>query len=239
MKSIAQLLFVFLLSIVTSAEAQEPINGLALKYLVQLPTEKSATPPVVILLHGYGSNEKDLFELRSSFPKNYIIIAARAPYSVSGGGYQWFEREIVNGKYTGRKDHLDHSRNAILKFIPQVVAKYGANAAKVYVMGFSQGAMMSYEAGLTAPKAVRGIGVLSGTMPESLKPLIRKSNELSAMKIFIAHGTADSRLPYADGKAAYDYLVSLGLKPEFHKYEGMDHTISQDVLHDLLKWLQG
>jgi len=240
MKKVILVLLVIFVALLHNVHAQksEIIDGLSLKYLVQLPAEKSAKPPIIILLHGYGSNEKDLFELRSFFSKKYIVIAARAPYSVDNGGYQWFEREIVNGKYSGKKEHLESSRLTILKFIAQVVNKYGADPSCVYLMGFSQGAMMSYEVGLTSPASVKGIGVLSGRMPESLIPQIKKTASLSALKIFISHGTSDTKLSYADGKAAYDYLLTLGLNPEFHTYEGMDHAISNDVITDLLKWLK-
>ena len=82
----------FLLIIIvfaTKSLAQLPTlqEDLALKYLVQLPVQKSVHPPVIILLHGYGSDERDLFELRNFFPKNYIIISARAPYALPQAGY--------------------------------------------------------------------------------------------------------------------------------------------------------
>ncbi len=214
-------------------------QSLALKYFVQMPTEKTAKPPVVILLHGYGSNERDLFDLRAFFPKSYLVVSARAPYTVTGGGYQWFEKELVNNKYTGKKEHLDFSRAAITKFISQVVRKYSADSTKVYLVGFSQGAMMCYEAGLTAPQLLKGIGILSGRLPESLKPLIKRTPELKKLKIFVAHGTADTRLSFADGKEAADYLRgTVGLKPEFHKYDGMEHSITNAVMLDLAAWAE-
>lgn len=212
---------------------------LSLKYLVQPPRQASAHPPVIILLHGYGSNEEDLFGLRTALPAQYLIASVRAPLTADVGGYQWFEREIVNGKYTGKKEHLEQSRQTILKFIAEFTKKYNADPANVYLAGFSQGAIMSYEAGLTAPAKIRGIAVLSGKMPESLMPLINKNDpNLKKLKIFIAHGTADSRLPFSDGKAANDRLVNMGMKPEFHGYQGMDHAISNEVMGDLLKWLK-
>lgn len=224
------------LSLAASAQLQ---SDLSLKYLVQQPRQVNAHPPVIILLHGYGSNEEDLFGLRVGLPANYLIASVRAPLKADVGGYQWFEREIVNGKYTGKKEHLEQSRKTILKFIGEFTKKYGADAASVYLAGFSQGAMMSYEAGLTAPGKIKGIAVLSGKMPESLIPLINtKDPELKKLRIFISHGTADSRLPFSDGVAAKDQLVKMGLKPEFHSYQGMDHSITNEVVADLLKWLK-
>jgi phospholipase/carboxylesterase len=208
-------------------------QDLALKYLVQLPAEKTAKPPAIILLHGYGSNEQDLFELRSSFPKNYLIVSARAPYLVGTNGYQWFN---LNG--TDQQAQINNSRELILKLLAQLNSKYNVDPKEVYVMGFSQGAMMSYEVGLTHPELIKGIGVLSGRLFPSLKQEIKTSADLKKLKIFISHGTADERIKFAEGKEASDYLKSIGLKPEFHAYAGMGHAISSDAMRDLIRWLK-
>jgi len=224
----------------SSASAQQAAlhEDLSLKYLVQLPVQRSAHPPVIILLHGYGSDEKDLFELRNFFPKNYIIISARAPYTLPHGGYQWYTMTQVGGIHDGNTAQLAGSRKLIEKFITEATAKYQANSKEVYLMGFSQGAIMSYQVGLTAPAMLRGIGVLSGTIYPSLKPLIKKSDALKQLKIFVSHGNVDQVIPYDEGKAAAGYLTKLGLSPDFHRYPGMGHSISKDVLFDLVAWLK-
>jgi phospholipase/carboxylesterase len=224
----------------TATTTAQPVlhEDLALKYLVQLPAQASAHPPVIILLHGYGSDEKDLFELRNFFPKNYIIISARAPYKLQEGGYQWYTPAQQNGIHDGSPTDLAASRKLIEEFIPQITAQYHAYPKEIYLMGFSQGAMMSYEVGLTAPATLRGIGVLSGTIYPSLKPLVKKSPALKQLRIFISHGTVDERVPFKDGEASAAYLKTLGLSPDFHKYAGMGHNISKDVLFDLVNWLK-
>ena len=97
---------------------------------------------------------------------------------------------------------------------------------------------MSYQVGLTSPDKVKGIAPLSGMIFPSLKPMVKNYQALKQLMIFSAHGTADNRIPFADGKAAVDYLKSIGLKPEFHEYPGMAHTISNEVIVDLLKWIK-
>ncbi len=223
-----------------SCLGQQPVlhEDLALKYLIQLPADNKGHHPVVILLHGYGSDEKDLFELRNSFPNNYIVLAVRAPYSLPGKGYLWYEFSNINGVHDGNKDQLENSRNLVVKFVNQVVAKYKANSEEVYLVGFSQGAIMCYQVGLTNPGNVKGMAALSGMIFPSLKPLVKNTESLKRLKIFAAHGTADNRIPFSNGKAACDYLKSIGLKPDFHEYAGMGHSISSDVLRDLLTWMK-
>lgn len=236
-----KLVFLFCFVLVTAIHAagqNTPAlqQDLALKYLVQPPTEKTAHTPVIILLHGYGSDEKDLFELRTAFPKSYLIVSARAPYNLPGGGYEWYEPAQVNGGRDGKKDEVDNSRHLIEQFIKQVVTKYKADGKQVYLMGFSQGAIMSYQVGLTDPEAVHGIAPLSGMIFESLKPMIKNTPALKQLRIFVSHGAADQRIPFAEGKAAVDYVKSIGLHPDFHEYPGMGHSISNEVLNDLVKW---
>ena len=224
---------------VSQAGAQVPIleTSLALKYIAFTP-KRTAHAPVVILLHGYGSDENDLFGLRASFPPNYIVISARAPYELAGGGFQWYEMQTIDGHRDGKKDELSNSRELVTKFIDQIVDRYDANPRSVYVMGFSQGAIMSYAVGLTAPEKVKGIGVLSGMLYPSIKESIKMSPTLKRLKIFVAHGSADQRIPYAYGKAGQEHLASLGLKPDFHEYKGMEHSISGEEMKDLIGWMK-
>jgi phospholipase/carboxylesterase len=232
-------LFILLITSILPAFSQSNLNqDLSLKYLVQLPKGNAEGAPVIILLHGYGADEKDLFELRNTFPSNYLIVSARAPYDVKGGsGYEWFNDAIVNGQHNANGAQIENSRVTILKFITEITNKYKANPDLVYLIGFSQGAMMSYEAGLTAPAKVMGIAVLSGRLFATLRPLIRLTPELAQMKIFVAHGTADTRIPISEAEDGINYLKLKGLNPEFHTYPGMAHEIGKEELNDLLKWL--
>jgi phospholipase/carboxylesterase len=236
MSKILQMLLL-ILAMFTTSYAQDPLpkvqEGLALKYLVKGPTEKTNGAPVIVLLHGYGSDEGDLFRLADAFPKNYYVVAARAPFKIGPHGFQWYEVGKGNGS------QLKQSRAAIRKFIRQLATRYGIDSTKVYLSGFSQGAVMCYEVGLTMPEAVAGIAVLSGMIQPALKPAVKKTDALQRLRIFIAHGAIDDRIKIEQGKAAYGYLKDLGLNPEFHEYEGMGHQISNYVLRDLLKWLPG
>lgn len=232
---------IYLLICIFAANAafaqQAPLQtDLSLKYIVRQAHKKTANPPVVIMMHGYGSNEGDLFELSRYIPDSFIVISARAPYP-QDRGYRWFDLDKSQQKFEAVKAELESSRKLVLKFVQEVGNKYHTKGNRIYIMGFSQGAIMSYAAGLTSPTSVKGIGILSGLLPQAIRAQTNKSPALSKVRVFIAHGTADAILSYADGKAANDYLLSLGLKPEFHTYNGMQHTISGEVLSDLISWL--
>jgi len=201
-----------------------------LKYLVQKPAITSPHPPVIILLHGYGSNEADLFALKDNLPKNFLVISVRGPFPVAKDAYQWYRRETIN-------NDLKTSSLLIQNFITDIVNKYHADAGNVYLSGFSQGAMLTYEVGLNAPQLLKGIAPLSGRLVESMKPQEAPSEALKKLRIFVGHGDADNRILYSQGVDAVNYLKKLQLSPEFHTYKGMTHSISEQELKDLAAWL--
>lgn len=210
-------------------------SDLSLKYLISLSTVKKS--PLIILLHGYGSNETDLFTLKNAFPKKYTIVSARAPITTGPDAYEWFHNQTINNQVQGDVKDLKKSRNSIKIFIGELVKKYQLDPAQVYLLGFSQGAMMTYEVGLTAPELVKGIVPLSGKIFDSLKPDISKPAPLKNLKVFIGHGDADNRVPVKLAIQAASDLKRLGALPVLHLYKGVEHSISDQEIADVVKWM--
>jgi phospholipase/carboxylesterase len=230
-------LALFMLLASATAHAQTPLQtDLPLKYLEQA-TPDSHNQPLVIFLHGYGSNEQDLFGIKDDLPARYTYLSVQAPVALDADSYQWF-RKKGEGAYNGETDDLKTSGQVLLDFIAQAAKKYHTEANKVYLVGFSQGAIMSYEVGLRHPEAVGGIAALSGRILPVLKAELKPDEKRQKLAIFIGHGTKDPRLPYVDGTAADSLLQKLSLKPEFHGYEGLGHNISAAEIADLDAWLQ-
>lgn len=228
-----------LLTLLASAavHAQTPLHtDLPLKYLAQANPE-SVNQPLVIFLHGYGSNEQDLFGIKDELPAQYNFLSVRAPMEMEEGSYQWF-RKKGEGAYNGETDDLKASGQVLLDFISQAAKKYHTEPNKVFLVGFSQGAIMSYEVALRHPEAVGGIAALSGRILPVLKSALKPDEKRQKLAIFIGHGTADKRLPFNDGTEADSLLQSLSLKPEFHAYPGVGHSISATEMQDLSAWLQ-
>jgi len=220
------------------AHAQQLHEDLSLKYLVKEPAGANKQMPLIVLLHGYGSNEAELFELKDALPANFIVVSARAPKTLGKGAYQWYELAQANGKSQPKETDLKESRDLIIRFVQEIISRYHADPQQVFLSGFSQGAIMSYEAGLTHPELFKGIAPLSGRIYPSLQAQVRQSIALKKLWVFIGHGDADQRIPYSDAAAAFTYLKSLQLRPEFKTYKGMGHSISSEEMKDLVQWLQ-
>jgi len=231
--------FLALLTLLVSAtvHAQSPLQtDLPLKYLEQTNAD-TPNQPLVIFLHGYGSNEQDLFGIKDDLPASYTYLSVRAPITMEEGSYQWF-RKKGEGAYNGETDDLKTSGQVLLDFIAQAAKKYHTEPDKVVLVGFSQGAIMSYEVALRHPEALGGIAALSGRILPVLKSALKPDEKRQTLAIFIGHGKQDNRLPYKDGTDANSLLQSISLTPEFHGYEGLGHSISAAEIEDLNAWLQ-
>lgn len=211
-------------------------KDLALKYIVREPAAKSATAPLIILLHGYGSNEGDLFSLVPQLPQDAIVLSARAPQTLDHG-YAWFAITVPGAASTDIAGQA-RARELLLQFIEQAGKKYHVPASRIYLMGFSQGAIMSYTIALTQPEKIRGIAVLSGRLLDDIKPRIAKAENVNKVSIFIGHGTEDKIIPIEKARDAHNYLTGKKINTDYREYK-IVHTISPEEMSDVQKWLAG
>jgi phospholipase/carboxylesterase len=210
-------------------------DGFTLKYLVQEPQIKSGKKKAIILLHGFGSNEEDLFSLANLLPKDFYIMCPRGLYTRSAGSYAWYSVDFSTVKPVYNTEQEIQSRKDLIVFIKQMKDKY--QLEEVYLGGFSQGAIMSASIGLLQPKEVKGVFCLSGRILEEIKSKVKKGSDLQKLKVFMAHGTHDNTLPISNAREAKTYFEQLKVKLSYHEYN-MEHQITIDVLNELNKWLK-
>ncbi|WP_296260376.1 MULTISPECIES: alpha/beta hydrolase [unclassified Pseudomonas] len=231
--------FAALLCVFTGFAHAEPalLTDLALPYLAAAPAD-SKDKPLIIFLHGYGSNERDLFSIKDELPQDYTYLSVRAPAEVDGGGYKWFTQDTDQAEYEGVTSDVDKSTDSLRTFIQQATEKYATQPDKVILVGFSQGAMMSYQIGLQYPQLVRGIAPLSGKILAALKARLKPDDQLKPLNVFIGHGAADNRVPFSGATEAQTLLENLLISPEFHAYAGAGHTITSAEVGDLNAWIE-
>ncbi|RMQ50914.1 Phospholipase/carboxylesterase protein [Pseudomonas cichorii] len=219
-------------------QAQDGLQtDLSLKYLAQASSE-TPDKPLIIFIHGYGSNEADLFDLKDHLPRGYNYLSVQAPTELRPGSYKWFTRKPDAVVYDGVTEDLKSSGQLLTKFISQATKKYRTQPGKVFLVGFSQGAMMSYEVALRDPELVGGFAALSGRLLPVLASSLKPQERLKTLKVFIGHGTEDHPVIYASAPEAETILKSLGINPQFHTYQGLGHSINGQELADLKQWLE-
>jgi phospholipase/carboxylesterase len=230
------LLFATITSFITMI-SQPSNDTIALRHLIREPKIKSKNPPALILLHGVGSNEQDLFSFASKLPDKFMVISARAPIVLGSNSFAWYQVDFSTGKPIYNIAQETKSRNILINFIEQVKATYALDGNEIYLCGFSQGAIMSYSVALTRPDLVKGIAVLSGRLLEEIKPEIKSTAKLQSLKVLISHVKNDNTLPFNYAKQALVYLKTLNINPTFKEYN-TGHEINGEMLNDLINWLK-
>lgn len=208
----------------------------SLHYLVKHPKTENQKMPLIILLHGVGSNEADLFSFADQLPEKYLVVSARAPHTLGQGSYGWYQIDFSTGKPMYDPQQAESSRKLILKFIEELKSKYKFDHQSIYLVGFSQGAIMSYAVGLSNPDKIKGIAIMSGRLLDETKSLVNKE-QVKSLKVFISHGTEDPVLGVHYAREANQYLKAQGLTPVYKEYKAT-HTITQNMLLDLIEWLK-
>ena len=210
---------------------------LSLTHLVREPTVKAEKPPLLLLLHGVGSNEEDLFGLAEHLDHRLFIVSARAPNTLGYGSYAWFHVQFTPSGPAIESDEAESSRLALISFIDEVVDAYGLDAERVYPMGFSQGSTISMSLALTAPQKLAGVIAMSGrTLPDVL-PKMAPPEQLKKLSVLVVHGTADQVLPIRYGRETRDILSKLPVDLTYYEYP-MAHQVSAQSLADIDEWLK-
>lgn len=212
--------------------------SLSLHHLVREPKIKLDKNPLLLLLHGYGSNEEDLFSFATELPDEYYVISARAPYDMMYGSYAWYaiNFDADENKFSDI-GQAQQSRDSIANFIDELVATYPINSENVTLIGFSQGSILSYAVGLSYPEKVQRLVAMSGYLNTEIAAKGFATNDFSNMKIFASHGNVDQVIPVAWARKSIPVIESLGI-PVVYKEYPVGHGVAPQNFFDFKNWLQ-
>lgn len=207
-----------------------------LHYLVRTPKKSIQNPPLLILLHGYGSNEQDLFSFADELQEDFLIISAQAPLSMGFGGYAWYSINFddINGKFSDLKE-AKTSIEKIASFIDEIKNKYKTNPDKTFLLGFSQGAILSYSLSFFYPNKVQYVIALSGYINKDLLPKSISNNITT--QYYASHGTVDQVLPVAWARNSKPFLDKLGLQNQYSEYP-VGHGVAPQNFFSFKKWME-
>lgn len=210
---------------------------LSLEYLIREPKIKSDKNPLILLLHGYGSNEADLFSFATEIPEEYYVISARAPYDLQYGSYAWYaiNFDAEENKFSDNEQARE-SRDLIARFIDELTNNYPIDAKNITLLGFSQGAILSYAIALSHPEKIKNVIALSGYANEDIMEANYKKNDFSHLRIFHSHGTVDQVIPIDWARKTRPFLDELGIASVYKEYP-IGHGISPQIFNDFKNWL--
>ncbi|MCR2826950.1 alpha/beta hydrolase [Microbacterium sp. zg.Y909] len=194
------------------------------------PPAERAGRPLLVLLHGYGANEDDLFAFCPHLPADFVVAAVRAPLlpPFPTPGHSWYP---IEGLHSRRPDDVTAAAE---RFVEWVDAE--TDAASVGLLGFSQGASVALQALRLRPDLVSFAVNLSGYVAPGALPGDAHLAELRP-PVFWGRGTLDDVIP----PALIEYTVQW--LPEHvdlsgRVYTGLTHSVSQEELDDVVTFLR-
>jgi phospholipase/carboxylesterase len=216
---------------VAAAPSPAPQPFLGLEYAHVPARAASKRPPLLVLLHGYGTDEHDLVPLAAQLDPRFEVVSFRAPVPLGPGRNAWFSR--VSDVQASTPEFED-VRVRVLGAIRAAQQAFGTG--RVYVLGFSQGAMLALFLGVTEPGALDGVVVLSGQWLPEAEVRLTPSKALAALGVFESHGTSDAVIPVAKGRAVRDALQPQ-CRMTYREFDG-GHAIPLEIRTAVGSWLR-
>jgi phospholipase/carboxylesterase len=209
-------------------------TDLSLPYLVR--ESQAPDPALLLLLHGVGSNERDLMGLEPLLSKRFHVVSARSPLELGPDRFGFFGVTFTPGPVHNAME-AEEGRLILLDFIDEIGARYGVPHDRIFLMGFSQGAIMSLSVALTAPERVGGIVAISGRILPEIGSEPSTLPDHGGLAVLVTHGVHDSKLPIEHGRTSRDTLAGLNVALDYREY-GMGHEIGHESLGDIIGWLE-
>ncbi|MCF6297355.1 MAG: phospholipase [Flavobacteriaceae bacterium] len=217
------------------------MKKLSLEYLIRNPKVDIENPPLLILLHGYGSNEQDLFSFAEELPKEILIISVRAPLSMGleTESYAWYTIHFDSTDSSKFSD-IPEAKDALHKigiFIDEIIQEYKVNTNNIFLLGFSQGTILSTAFALNNPDKIHHVIALSGYVNQELLNKDIGISNFYNLDFFVSHGSVDQVIPVEWARKTPNFLNNLGIKNSYQEYP-VGHGVAPQNFHALNEWIK-
>jgi phospholipase/carboxylesterase len=198
------------------------------------PSQKS---PLIIMLHGYGSDADDLFSFASELPTKYAIISLKAPIALQPFGNAWYNIYFDNneGKFSDDEQAIT-SRELVVKCMDEIISAYNIDPNQITLLGFSQGTILSFAIGLSYPEKVKNIIGLSGYINEAILKDGYAEKEFSHLNIYSSHGSVDQVIPVEWARKTKPFLDKLNIASHYSEFP-VGHGVAPQNFYEFRKWL--
>ena len=207
----------------------------SLTYLYLSPDEQTEVD-LLVMLHGYGSNEKDLMQLAPMLDENMCFITPRAPLALAPEMYGWFPVEFTSEGITVDEKEAQTALNRLLDFLHTLRRTHNPPESRIWLLGFSQGAVMSYLAAFAEPDLFHGVIALSGQFPASSAEMPADPERFRSIPFLVVHGLYDDVLPVSNGRKCRLWLEKHVDSLTYREF-AMGHEINNETLLLLKDWL--
>ena len=207
-----------------------------LSYRIKKSKQIKGPYSAIILIHGYGSNMDDLFSFANYLPEQYTIISIHAPLELPFGGGAWYSINFdSNLKKWSDNDEAKNSLGKIIDQLDYFTSTYELNPNNISLIGFSQGAILSWSLLLDHPCLFRRAICMSGYINQEL--LQKSIGEYRNVLAYSSHGIKDFTVPYDWAKSSIQTLKENNPKVVFNTYPD-GHNVSPENFESILFWIK-
>ena len=209
---------------------------LALHHIIREAKTTAKKAPVIILLHGYGSNEEDLFSFAAELPEELFVISARAPRDLPPYGYSWYDIHYTPTEKISDDEQAIESRDLVAQFIDEVVKNYPVDPNNVTLLGFSQGTILSYAVAFTYPEKVKNVIAISGYLNHRIFD-VNDDKEYSHLDFYCSHGNVDQVIPVDAAREISPFMELNDLSHVYEEYP-VGHGVAPQNFYSFKAWLE-
>ena len=197
-----------------------------------LRAHRSVAKPcrLLVLVHGRTGDEDSMWVFARNLPRDYWIVAPRAPYPALSSGYSWVPTSSGSGEHAGLDD-LRTSADALVAVLDAYASQHQLQAHQFDIIGFSEGAALASTVALTYPGRIRRLAMLAGFVPDGVEDVL-PSQPLDGVPVFVAHGTLDDLVGIDQAHRSVAMLQQAGAQVAFCEAE-IGHKVSAACLRGL------
>ena len=211
---------------------------LTLEHNYKAPANPTETSPLIIMLHGFGSDENDLFSFASELPDNYTIISLKAPIPMQPYGNAWYNIYLdrSDGKFSDTEQAIK-SRDLLRDCIDEIIEKYNVQKDNITLLGFSQGTILSFAVALSYPEKIKNVIGLSGYIDKDLLVDGFENNNFSKLNVYSSHGSVDQVIPVTWARKTKPFLENLNIDCAYSEFP-VGHGVAPQNFYELKEWLK-
>lgn len=201
------------------------------------PSSLKENAPLLIMLHGYGSDENDLFSFANELPEELFIISFKAPYSLEPHGYAWYAINFdADQNKWNDNEQAKLSMETLVDCIDIACKIYPVNKNNISILGFSQGTILGMATALNHPKKIKNIIGLSGYINHDILPENLKELDYSNLSFYCSHGTVDQVIPIDWARQTPVFLKSLNIEHIYSEFP-VGHGVAPKNFYELRDWI--
>lgn len=210
---------------------------LPLKFLERPALPGTSQPWLLVLMHGVGSNERDLFSLAEHIPPHFCVLSLRAPYCLGPAAFSWFDFSIEpDGSRTIDAAQEAASRALVAQLLASAAQQLDIAPERVVVGGFSQGGIMALSLLLSRPELLQAAMVWHGRLLPEVLASSAPADALQGRQVWVSHGVQDSVIALAQAQAIRQHLRPLPVQLTYEEFAGQ-HEIRPAELQHSMAWL--